>query len=137
VANGAIYFSNFADQRVYRGDGRPLTPDGQCFYADFAFDPKRNRLIAVREDHGKAGHEPQTTLVAIPLDGGESAGEVIASGYDFYSTPRVSPDGSTLAWLSWRHPQMPWDGTELWVADIAIVTDGGSSIGGMARSRTR
>jgi dipeptidyl aminopeptidase/acylaminoacyl peptidase len=88
-------------------------------------------LIAVREDHGpaaasakasapkKAGHyEAETTLVAIPLDGGESAGAVIASAYDFYSTPRISPDGTRLAWLSWRHPQMPWDGTELWVADI-------------------
>ena len=72
-----------------------------------------------------------TTLVSIPLDqsavgsgqsavrSGQSAGEIIASGYDFYSTPRLSPDGSRLAWLSWRHPQMPWDGTELWVAAVS------------------
>jgi dipeptidyl aminopeptidase/acylaminoacyl peptidase len=132
VAGGKVYFSNFTDQRVYR-TGSPagsaehdlayaVTPADNCFYADFAYDAKRNRLIAVREDHGpaEAGHdkEPETTLVAIPLDGAESAGAVIASGYDFYSTPRVSPDGARLAWLSWRHPQMPWDGTELWVADI-------------------
>jgi dipeptidyl aminopeptidase/acylaminoacyl peptidase len=135
VAGGEVYFSNFGDQRVYRGDGRAVTREGQCFYADFAYDAARRRLIAVREDHGRAeaGHsEAQTTLVAIPLDGGESAGEVITSGYDFYSTPRVSPDGSRLAWLSWRHPQMPWDGTELWVADIGATgaLDGGRRVAG-------
>ena len=134
VASGNVYFSNFSDQRLYgvgssggsknqdppdaASDLRPITPPGDWFYADFAFDSARRRLIAVREDHSRQGREPETTLVGIPLDGGESAGEVIASGYDFYSTPRVSPDGAQLVWLSWRHPQMPWDGTELWVADI-------------------
>ena len=142
VAAGAIYFANFGDQRVYRvavDDGGSkeqdppygVTPAGAYFYADFAYDSARRRLIAVREDHGpaassakasapeKAGpYEAQTTLVGISLDGGESAGEVIASGYDFYSTPRISPDATRLTWLAWRHPQMPWHGTELWVADI-------------------
>ena len=131
VAGGAFYFSNFQDQRIYGGSTKQdpphavtkqdppyaVTPAHNCFYADFAYDSKRNRLIAVREDHSQSG-EPQTTIVGIPLGGGENAGEVIASGYDFYSTPRISPDGRRLAWLSWRHPQMPWDGTELWVADI-------------------
>jgi dipeptidyl aminopeptidase/acylaminoacyl peptidase len=129
VAGGQIYFTNFSDQRVYHGGSKDqdpphaITPANDCFYADFFYDSARRRLIAVREDHGpaKAGHdkkEPETTLVSIPLTGGESAGDVIASGYDFYSTPRISPDSTRLAWLSWRHPQMPWDGTELWVADI-------------------
>jgi dipeptidyl aminopeptidase/acylaminoacyl peptidase len=144
VAGGAIYFSNFSDQRIYRVGGpaeqdpayaAPVTPAGDRFYADFAFDAKRNRLICVREDHGPPEGGPhgrgeaETTLVAIPLDGPggpdgpplQSAGEVIASSYDFYSTPRVSPDGTRLAWLSWRHPQMPWDGTELWVADVTAT----------------
>jgi dipeptidyl aminopeptidase/acylaminoacyl peptidase len=108
-----------------------VTPANDCFYADFNYDSTRNRLIAVREDHGpaQAGHykrEPETTLVSIPLTGGESAGDVIASGFDFYSTPRISPDGTRLAWLSWRHPHMPWDGTELWVAEI----DAGGALGG-------
>jgi dipeptidyl aminopeptidase/acylaminoacyl peptidase len=137
VAGGNIYFSNFADQRVYRGDGTAITRASQCFYADFAYDSTRQRLIAVREDHSRPGHEPETTLVAIPLDGGESAGEVIASGHDFYSTPRVSPDGSTLAWLAWRHPQMPWDGTELWVAGIdasGALTDARRVAGGPSES---
>ncbi len=61
--------------------------------------------------------EPVNTIVAIPLDGG-SAGDVLASGHDFYSTPRLSADGRHLAWLAWRHPQMPWDGTELWIAEV-------------------
>jgi dipeptidyl aminopeptidase/acylaminoacyl peptidase len=126
IAGGEVYFSNFQDQRIYRFGGSKnqdppyaITPAKDCFYADFAYDSTRNRLVAVREDHSQAGREPQTTLAGISLDGGESAGEVIVSGDDFYSTPRVSPDGTQLTWLSWRHPQMPWDGTELWVADIS------------------
>jgi dipeptidyl aminopeptidase/acylaminoacyl peptidase len=127
VSKSFIYYSNFLDQRLYRilGSGAPdaITPEGQWFYADAAIDDRRQRLVCVREDHSKAGHEPVTTLVSIRLDGAPDAGEVIASGYDFYSTPRLSPDGTRLAWLSWRHPQMPWDGTELWMAS---VTDAGT-----------
>ena len=142
VSSAEIYFSNFGDQRIYRigaGGSTPLdvargalsdsrraeqgppyavTPSGDWFYADATYDARRRRLICVREDHTHADREPVTTLVSIPLDGPPTAGEVIASGYDFYSTPRLSPDGSQVAWLCWRHPQMPWDGTELWVAEI-------------------
>jgi dipeptidyl aminopeptidase/acylaminoacyl peptidase len=126
VASGEIYFSNFADQRIYRavaglkeqGPARAVTPAGNWFYADATFDARRRRLICVREDHTNPDREAVTTLVSIPVDGQEHLGDVIASGHDFYSTPRLSPDGSTLAWLAWRHPQMPWDGTELWTARV-------------------
>ncbi len=141
VADGTAYYSNFADQRVYATDCRtgsppqPLTPEGALFYADYTIDPARTRLVCVREDHSPQGHpqrdgdahEPTNTLVSIPLGGfpgqaspyaAMSPGEVIASGYDFYSTPRYSPDGSWLCWLAWNHPNMPWDGTELWVARV-------------------
>jgi dipeptidyl aminopeptidase/acylaminoacyl peptidase len=124
VSGGVIYASNFADQRIYRigasgsREPQPITPPGRWFYADATLDAKRRRLIAVREDHSDPGREPVTTLVSISIDGPASPGEVIASGFDFYSTPRLSPDASRLSWLAWRHPQMPWDGTELWVADI-------------------
>jgi dienelactone hydrolase len=122
VSNGVVYYSNFLDQRIYRiaGSAAPesITPEGKWFYADAAIDERRQRLICVREDHRHEGREAVTTLVSIPLGGEPSAGDVIASGYDFYSTPRLSPDGARLAWLSWRHPQMPWDGTELWVASV-------------------
>jgi dipeptidyl aminopeptidase/acylaminoacyl peptidase len=121
VHGGVAYFANFADQRVYRvtrgATPVALTPPGAYFYADFEVDVRHRRLICVREDHTKEGQEAVNTIVAVPLDAPEP-GEVLASGDDFYSTPRLSPDGSRLAWLSWRHPLMPWDGTELWVADL-------------------
>jgi dipeptidyl aminopeptidase/acylaminoacyl peptidase len=123
VAAGEVFFSNFADQRLYRlpaTSAPPLavTPEGRWFYADAVVDARRRRLVCVREDHSTAG-EVENALVSIPLDGGEHAGDVLVSGHDFYSTPRLSPDGSRLAWLAWRHPQMPWDGTELWVASVS------------------
>jgi dipeptidyl aminopeptidase/acylaminoacyl peptidase len=124
VSRGNVYFSNFLDQRIYRtvaGSGKPpvaVTPEGRWFFADLVVDPFRNRIVCVREDHSGPG-EAVNTLVSIPLAGEPSAGLVIATSYDFYSTPRLSPDGSQLSWLSWRHPNMPWDGTELWIADVA------------------
>ena len=125
VSEGVIYASNFADQRIYRivpnEPPVPITPAGKWFFADATLDLTRKRLIAVREDHSDPDREAVTTLVSIPLEGEASAGDVIASGYDFYSTPRLSPDGSQLAWLAWRHPQMPWDGTELWLANVTAT----------------
>jgi len=122
VSGGTVYASNFADQRLYRIAANeppvPVTPEGKWFFADATLDVARKRLIAVREDHSEPDREPVTTLVSISLEGAATAGDVIASGYDFYSTPRLSPDGSRIVWLAWRHPQMPWDGTELWLADV-------------------
>ena len=119
VDRGTIYFANFADQRIYRQRSGavpdPITAEGG-FYADFRVDRTRDRLISVREDHSKAG-EAINTIVAI--GGGET---VLVSGADFYSDPIVSPDGASLAWLQWHHPNMPWDGTELCVA--RFETDG-------------
>lgn len=121
VHDGVVYFINFADQRLYRqtpgSDPEPLTPAGRLRYADMIADPARNRLIAVREDHRDASREAVNALVAIPLGGARQ--EVLAQGADFYATPRLSPNGRQLAWLSWNHPDMPWDGTELWLAEIA------------------
>ena len=123
VSRGVIYYSEFADQRLYTlAPGRapePLTPSGDWFYADGSIDRSRRRLVCVREDHTVKGREAVTTLVSVPLEGRPTAGQVVASGRDFYAAPRFSPDGSRLSWLAWRHPQMPWDGTELWVADVA------------------
>jgi dipeptidyl aminopeptidase/acylaminoacyl peptidase len=123
VDRGTLYYSNFDDQRLYRlppdGSPTPMTPAGEWYYADGAMDPRRPRLVCVREDHTAGDREPVNTLVVIDLEASPSAGEVIAEGYDFYSTPRFSPEGSVLSWLSWRHPQMPWDGTELWIASAS------------------
>jgi len=134
VDRGTVYFANFADQRIYRqapGEApEAITAEG-CFYADFRVDTSRNRLIGVCEDHANAGlptgasakvGEPSNTIVAIePRDGGTEVPPfwhvgALISGADFYSDPIVSPDGASLAWLQWHHPNMPWDGTELCVA---------------------
>ncbi len=120
VHDGVIYFANYADQRVYRqrpgAAPEPLTQEASLRYADFIVDSGRDRLICVREDHRPAGREAINTLVAVSLNGGEQT--VLAEGNDFYASPRLSPDGRRLAWLTWRHPNMPWDGTELWLADV-------------------
>jgi dipeptidyl aminopeptidase/acylaminoacyl peptidase len=119
VRDGTVYFSNFSDQRLYvrRGEAAPeaITPAGDVRYADAAIDQARGRLICVREDHTVANREAVNTLVGVKLEGNETPGEVLVSGNDFYSSTRVSPDGSRLAWLTWNHPNMPWDGCELWV----------------------
>jgi dipeptidyl aminopeptidase/acylaminoacyl peptidase len=123
VSGGIVCYSEFADQRLYRlapdGVPEPLTPSGDWFYADCAIDVSRRRLVCVREDHTVTRREPITTLVSLSVQGPPTIGQIVMSGHDFYSTPRFSPDGSRLSWLAWRHPQMPWDGTELWLANVA------------------
>ena len=120
---GTLYFSNFADNRIYalgpQGAPRALTSEPLQRHADFAIDRSRQRLIAVREDHSRPGREPRNSLVALPLAGAAGgAGVELAAGFDFYAAPRLSPDGAQLAWLCWSHPRMPWEGSELWLADV-------------------
>ena len=136
VTDGIVYFSNYSDQRLYRmtidptaePKPVPLTPTGGYRFADFIVDSHRSRLISVCEDHGHAAC-PSNTIVTVnmsaepdePGSGGDAGIDeirVLLSGNDFYSTPRISPDGSQMAWLTWNHPNMPWDGTELWLADL-------------------
>src|SRR6266850_1156228 len=120
VSDGTLIFSNFTDQRLYRqehgSEPKPLTPNSALLYADGQVDRRRNHFLCVREDHSTAG-EAVNTLVRIDLAGGDE-GTIVVSGNDFYSSPRLSPDGSQLAWLTWNHPNMPWDGTHLWVAQL-------------------
>ena len=128
VDRGTVYFSNFADQRLYRqapgAAPQPITPEAPLRYADAVVDHGHNRLICVREDHSGSG-EAVNTIAAIPLDGlGEQ--RVLVAGADFYASPRLSPDGRSLAWLSWNHPDMPWDAAELWIAPV--LSDGAPGI---------
>ncbi len=122
AVDGIVFFSNYADQRAYRQDPgsqpRPITPETQLRYADYIADPTRNRLVCVREDHTVEGQEAVNTLASLSMDGDETGGQALVSGNDFYASPRISPDGSQIAWLTWNHPNMPWDGTELWLADF-------------------
>ncbi len=127
VVDGGVVFSNDDDGRLYRQEGggapHPITPQAALRYADVVVVPGDRRLISVREDHTAAGPEPVNTLVMLDLDGnaeqGQDGGRVLVSGNDFYASPRVSPDGSRLTWLTWNHPNMPWDGAELWVGELA------------------
>ena len=120
VSEGEVFFTHDDDQRIYRlpsgGDAAAVTAEGPYRYADMALDRNRKRLVCVREDHG-SGPQPVNALAAIDLDSG--AARVLASGHDFYSNPRFSPDGAWLAYLAWDHPRMPWDGTELFVSPVA------------------
>jgi len=119
--DGRIVATSMEDQRIYRLDGAepysitPEPPEPRAWrYADTVISGET--VIAVREDHTAPG-EPRNELVVVDINGaGDPA--VMVSGSDFYSSPRVSPDGTRLAWLAWNHPNMPWDHTELWVADL-------------------
>jgi len=121
VSDGTIWFANYDDQRIYRQqqgrDPRPITPDADVRHADLQVDAKRGRIYAVREDHTTGAHEAVNSLVALDWEGKREAVH-IAAGNDFYSSPRLSPDGTRLAWLTWNHPNMPWVSTELWVAEL-------------------
>jgi dipeptidyl aminopeptidase/acylaminoacyl peptidase len=122
VQDGTIYFCNDADQCIYRQMGDALQLASPSIknpnkikarrYADLLIDKKRQRLICVYEDHQAPGLEAVNAIVSISLDNPEDL-KVIVAGADFYASPCISPDGKRLAWLSWNHPNMPWDGTVL------------------------
>lgn len=147
VAQDAIYFSNFTDQRLYRqarstegwGEPLPITPalptERGLRYADGHLTADDKQIICVHERH-EADGTVINELVILPTDGATPP-VTIAAGHDFYAAPRISPDGKKLAWLSWDHPLLPWDGTELWVADLAAdgaLTNARQVAGGNAES---
>lgn len=139
VEDRTLYFSHDKDQRLYRLESgatepEPLTPEGPFRYADGIISPRHNLWIGVREDHSASSHEPMNTLVAIDLKHRTNGG-VLAAGHDFYSSPKLSPDGTWLAYLTWDHPRMPWVGTTLYTVPLgadgnpageAIAIAGGS-----------
>ncbi len=131
VKDGVVYFSNFADQRIYRHrpgeQPEPVTPEpaipaGDRF-ADSRLTSDGKYLVCVRERHAEDG-EAVNEVVSVRVDTGEQT--VLAGGHDFYSFPRLSPDGTRLAYTAWDHPNMPWDEAELWVASFD-GSDGSSS----------
>jgi dipeptidyl aminopeptidase/acylaminoacyl peptidase len=151
VHRGTVWFSNFADGRIYRLDPgaepRPITREGSLRYADLVFDARRNRIVCVREDHealapsstpgaGDRPAEARNTIVSLPADG-DGEQRVLLSGADFYASPRISPDGARMCWLSWNHPDMPWDGCELFSGGLDVngdVPDGQLVAGGRQES---
>lgn len=129
VHEGVAYYVDVGDQRVRKlipgSDPEILTSEPRVLkgvrYADLHVSPDGRWLVAVRETHG-AG-EPVNDLVAIATDGPGIA-RPLWDGTDFVSAPRISPDGTRIAWVSWDHPNMPWDATRLHVAEFADGTLG-------------
>src|SRR5262245_3548874 len=139
VADGVVYFCNDRgevdgkpDRRLYRLDRGAATPvaltpigppDTEWRYADGTIDRRRRRWIGIREQHaraaGAAEHGVENTIVAVELAAAApDPGTVLASGHDFFASPRLSPDGRWLAWLAWDHPNMPWVGTTLYLGEL-------------------
>src|SRR5581483_8858238 len=129
VRDGGVCFSNFTDQRllmkhissVMSGYITPETQASDLRFADAVFDFPRNRLICICEDHTVSGKEPVNKIISIGLSRkppGWNEMKDLVTGCDFFSSPRLSPDGKQLAWLSWNHPNMPWDESFLWVAEV-------------------
>ncbi len=128
VHNGIIYFSSFSDQNIYYLDSqasspeiRALTKTKNCYYADHRIDAEGKWLLCVSEQDFPEFKEPKASIMAFNLE--DQSQYELVSGADFYSNPMLSPDGKQLCWLCWQHPNMPWDTTELWIADIE--TQGG------------
>lgn len=130
VDQSVIYFSNYTDQCIYTQkpdrDPAAITAKNEMRFADIVIDHPHHSLICVCEDHAGQRTEPQNSLIRIDLrskgETGDEQLKSLASGSDFYASPCLSPDGSQLAWLTWNHPDMPWDGTELWIGRLG--TDG-------------
>ena len=130
VHGDTVVFSNWADQRLWAtgrrgGAPRSLTPEPgrarAARYADPVIEPSGRWVLCVRERHLDGG-EVVNDLVAVATAGGAEPVPLV-SGHDFYSSPRPSPDGQRLAWISWDHPDMPWDATELSVAPLRCTDD--------------
>ncbi len=120
LAHGAAYFVAQADQRIYRqeldgGKPRPITPGfGAASTPRVSPDGRWLAYVHTYED---------VDAIAVVDTEGKRWPARIGEGRDFYMQPAWSPDGERLAWVEWDHPNMPWDGTELRVARLA-VSDG-------------
>lgn len=120
IAGDNLVFSNASDQGLYSvplAGGSPqclAKPDGWRF-SDMEWDAKRQRIVAVAEIHHR-DKAVENALVAVAVNSSEP--EFLVQGEDFYSNPKLNPSGDQMAWISWNHPNMPWDETSLWVADL-------------------
>ena len=123
AAPDLVLFVDFGSQRLHRQrlgeEPVAISPEpaeaGALRYADMRLAPDGSTVVCVRERDAEP--EPVNEIVALPLDGSEEP-RVLAGGRDFYASPRISADGSWLAWICWDLPNMPWDGTELWIAPL-------------------
>ena len=130
--DGVLYYVDAADQRLRKlrpagSDGEPAQPPALLTsepaeasalrYADGRITADGRFCICVRERHGPAQSEPSNELVAVPTDGSQRVA-LLWAGSDFVMSPRISPDGSKLAWIAWDRPHMPWDAARLHVHEL-------------------
>ena len=124
-----IAFTHWDDQRVYVLDPRaggapvPISPEPErphgVRYSDLSPGPGGTHVWCVREaSTGDRPSEVRRDLVALPVTGDPDAARVLTASHHFMTGPKVSPDGRRAAWIGWEHPRMPWDGTELCVAEL-------------------
>ncbi len=120
AASSRLFYIENRDQQIYEilrdGKTQNISSRDKFRFADMVYDERRRRLIAVGEDHSNS-ENIENMLLSINLDGINDF-SIIARGHDFYSNPQISPDGTRLLFLSWDHPNMPWDGTQLWLGDL-------------------
>jgi len=135
-----VFFVNFADQQIWRignnGDVQQLTRKDGFRFADLAYSQTSKRLLAIAEEHSPSLNEPANLLVSVDLHSGDI--DTLHGGEDFYASASFSPDGESISWLTWSHPDMPWDSTRLWLASVdaqgqlinpkIIAGDGGESL---------
>jgi dipeptidyl aminopeptidase/acylaminoacyl peptidase len=130
-----VVFAHFADQRLYAyepdvpgAEPRPLTPvsdlGGGLRWVDPVLHADRGEVWCVLEEFtGEGPTEVRRVVAAVPLDGSAAADrgavrELSDDAHRFVTGARLSPDGRRAAWIAWDHPRMPWDGTELLLAEV-------------------
>jgi len=136
AGDGAIFYSEFATQRLHKlsvlveGDkpsilsSTPITPADKPYrFADGVCSAQHGKVYCVREDHtNPAPKDVKNEIVSVPAmpsDNDDDNIQVLAMGNDFFAAPRLSPDGMKLAYITWNHPSMPWDATQLKVIELA------------------
>lgn len=133
VAGDTVWFADWADQRLYTLTASatpvPVTPEPAVArgdrWADGCVTTDGRWALVVREHHPAGGGPAEVVNEIVVVDAtGRRAPRVLVTGPDFVSDPRISPDGTRLCWLQWSHPDMPWDGTELCVAELQAGDDG-------------
>ena len=122
VGKQNLYFSNWEDQKIYSVNGKNISPITEepdnpraLRYADLTLSNDEKWLFCVRETHFE-NKEAKNELVAVSTE--KKSTIILASGRDFYSSPRQNPNNNEVCWLEWDHPNMPWDGTELFTGNF-------------------
>jgi len=130
AVNEDLYYSEFTTQHLMKTPidkneateeepGQMSPSEKQYRFANAVYSPTHNALFAVREDHTGNPSPKDVVNEIVKIDLSTKEIQVIATGNDFYSSPKVSPNGEQLAYITWNHPNMPWDATELRVCDLS------------------